>query len=165
MEKPGSVWLSPLQLEARDTGGFFFCDKVFCHLSVFWFSFPPKLPLIPIYGEMKVGGTEVSIGPDESCRRQNKTETTAGGFITAASVCVPSSFTSFPLYPPAPAPPPPPPPPPPPAPLCVWETRPGVCVCVCVCVCSDLVEYSVVSSSGSGPVFSCISALICFHIH
>lgn len=73
----------------------------FCRLSVFWFSFPPKLPLIPIYGEMRVGGTEVSIRPDESRRHQNKTEMTVRGFITAASVRVPSSFTLFPLYLPA----------------------------------------------------------------
>lgn len=73
----------------------------FCRLSVFWFSFPPKLPLIPIYGEMRVGGTEVSIRPDESRRHQNKTEMTVRGFITAAGVRVPSSFTLFPLYLPA----------------------------------------------------------------
>lgn len=50
---------------------------------------------------MRVGGTEVSIRPDESRRHQNKTEMTVRGFITAASVRVPSSFTLFPLYLPA----------------------------------------------------------------
>lgn len=102
----------------------------FCRLSVFWFSFPPKLPLIPIYGEMRVGGTEVSIRPDESRRHQNKTEMTVRGFITAASVCVPSSFTLFPLYLPtaatataATA-------------MCclIYTTRCVTCVCVCVLI-------------------------------
>lgn len=50
---------------------------------------------------MRVGGTEVSIRPDESRRHQNKTEMTVRGFITAAGVRVPSSFTLFPLYLPA----------------------------------------------------------------
>lgn len=104
----------------------------FCRLSVFWFSFPPKLPLIPIYGEMRVGGTEVSIRPDESRRHQNKTEMTVRGFITAASVRVPSSFTLFPLYLPAAA-----------AAagaataMCclIYTTRCVTCVCdVCMCV-------------------------------
>lgn len=44
---------------------------------------------------MRVGGTEVSIGPDESRRHQNKRKMAVRGFITAARAC--SSFTSFPL--------------------------------------------------------------------
>lgn len=81
---------------------------------------------------MRVGGTEVSIRPDESRRHQNKTEMTVRGFITAASVRVPSSFTLFPLYLPAAA-----------AAagaataMCclIYTTRCVTCVCdVCMCV-------------------------------
>lgn len=80
---------------------------------------------------MRVGGTEVSIRPDESRRHQNKTEMTVRGFITAASVRVPSSFTLFPLYLPtattatatATA-------------MCclIYTTRCVTCVCVCVLI-------------------------------
>lgn len=78
---------------------------------------------------MRVGGTEVSIRPDESRRHQNKTEMTVRGFITAASVRVPSSFTLFPLYLPAAATAAA-------TAMCclIYTTRCVTCVCVCVLI-------------------------------
>lgn len=62
--------------------------------------FLPKLSLIPIYGEMKVGGTEVSIWPDEARRHKKRGKWLSEDLLhlpESASVR-PSRYFLFPSY-------------------------------------------------------------------